>query len=95
MHFALGKAYDDAGRYADAFQEWLEGNALKRQQTNYDEAAMLAELDQVRSTYTAEMIQKSQGTGHPSSRPVFIVGMSRSGSTLIEQILASHPQVLR
>ncbi len=62
MHFALGKAYDDAGSYADAFQEWLEGNALKRQQIDYDEAATLAELDHVRSTYTAEMIQKSQGT---------------------------------
>ena len=66
MHFALGKAYDDAGRYADAFQEWLEGNALKRQQIDYNEAATLAELDHVRSTYTAEMIQKSQGTGTPA-----------------------------
>jgi Sulfotransferase family len=55
---------------------------------------MLAELDQMRSTYAAEMIQKSQGRGHPSSRSIFIVEMPRSGSTLVEQILASHPQVV-
>lgn len=93
LHFALGQAYDDIGFPAEAFRHWLSGNTLKRQQIDYDEAATLAELDQVRSMYTSEFIQASQGAGHPSSLPIFIVGMPRSGSTLIEQILASHPQV--
>ncbi len=93
LHFALGKAYDDMGRSAEAFGHWLAGNTFKRQQIDYDEATTLAELDQVRSVYTSEFIQASQGTGHPSSVPIFIIGMPRSGSTLIEQILASHPRV--
>jgi tetratricopeptide (TPR) repeat protein len=93
LHFALGKAYDDVGQHADAFRHWLEGNALKRQQIAYDEATTLEELNQVRSVYTPEFIQASQNAGHPSSVPVFIIGMPRSGTTLIEQILASHPEV--
>jgi tetratricopeptide (TPR) repeat protein len=93
LHFALGKAYDDMGRCAEAFGNWLAGNTLKRQQIGYDEAKTLEELDQVRSVYTSEFIQASQGTGYPSSVPIFIIGMPRSGSTLIEQILASHPRV--
>ena len=93
LHFALGKAYDDVGRYADAFRQWLDGNALQRQRITYDETATLEELDQVRSVFTAELIHASQGAGHPLSLPVFIVGMPRSGSTLVEQILASHPGV--
>ena len=93
LHFALGKAYDDMERPAEAFGHWLAGNTLKRQQIAYDEATTFAEFDQVRSVYTSEFIQASQGTGHPSSVPIFIIGMPRSGSTLIEQILASHPRV--
>jgi tetratricopeptide (TPR) repeat protein len=93
LHFALGNSYDGMGRHAEAFHHWLAGNALKRQQIAYDEATTFAELDQVRSVYTSEFIQSLQGTGYPSSVPVFIIGMPRSGSTLIEQILASHPKV--
>ena len=93
VHFALAKAFDDLGRHADAFRHWLDGNALYRQQIDYDEATTLEEMDSVRSVYTREFIQASQGGGHPTSVPVFIVGMPRSGSTLVEQILASHPQV--
>jgi hypothetical protein len=89
----LGKAYDEVGRPAKAFGHWLAGNALKRQQIGYNEATTLAELDQVRSVYTSEFIQASRGAGHPSSVPIFIIGMPRSGTTLIEQILASHPRV--
>jgi tetratricopeptide (TPR) repeat protein len=93
LHFALGKAYDDVAQYADAFRHWLEGNALKRRHIDYDEAATLAEMSEVGSAFTAELIQSSQGAGNPSSIPIFIVGMPRSGSTLIEQILSSHPKV--
>src|SRR5262249_10200860 len=93
LHFALGKAYDDMGRSAEAFGHWLAGNTLKRRQIVYDEATTLAEMDQVRAVYTSEFIQAAQGSGHPSSVPIFIIGMPRSGTTLIEQILASHPGV--
>ena len=93
LHFALGKANEDVGRHAEAFRQWLDGNALKRQQIAYDEAATLGELDRVQSVFTCELIRTWQDVGDPSPVPVFIVGMARSGSTLVEQILASHPQV--
>ncbi|WP_213736038.1 sulfotransferase [Bradyrhizobium sp. dw_411] len=93
LHFALGKAYEDLDRHAEAFTQWLDGNALKRRQITYDEAATLGLLDHIRATFTPELIRKRQGVGNPSPVPVFIVGMVRSGSTLVEQILASHPHV--
>jgi len=93
LHFALGKAYEDVGRHREAFRQWLDGNALKRQQITYDEAATLGGLDRFRSVFTSELIRTRQDVGDPSPVPVFIVGMARSGTTLVEQILASHPQV--
>ena len=93
LHFALAKAYEDTGRHAEAFRQWLDGNALKRQQITYNEAATLSVLDRVQTVFTSEFIRTWQNVGHPSSVPVFIIGMPRSGSTLVEQILASHPQV--
>ncbi len=92
LHFALAKAYDDVGRAEDAFQQLAAGNGLKRRQIAYDEAATLARLDRVRALFTPGLIAVREGCGDPSSAPVFIVGMPRSGTTLIEQILASHPQ---
>jgi tetratricopeptide (TPR) repeat protein len=93
LRFALGKAYEDMGRHADAFRQWLDGNALKRKQIKYDEAATIGVLDRVRSVFTSELVRTWQNVGHPSSVPVFIVGMPRSGTTLVEQILTSHPAV--
>ncbi len=93
LHFALGKAYDDLGRHAEAFRQWLDGNALKRKQTTYDEAATLEALESMRAAFTPDMIGTRQNVGQPSAVPIFIVGMPRSGTTLVEQILASHPQV--
>jgi tetratricopeptide (TPR) repeat protein len=93
LHFCLGKAYDDVGRHADAFRQWLDGNTLKRQQIAYDETATLAMMDRIRAVFTRELFQRSSDHGPTSSVPVFIVGMPRSGTTLIEQILASHPKV--
>jgi tetratricopeptide (TPR) repeat protein len=93
LHFALGKAYEDVGRHVEAFRHWLNGNALKRRQIAYNEAATLGGLNRIRATFTSELIQTRQNVGQPSSVPVFIVGMPRSGTTLVEQILASHPQV--
>jgi tetratricopeptide (TPR) repeat protein len=93
LHFALGKAYEDLGRHAEAFRQWLDGNTLKRRQISYDETATLAAMDRIRTVFTSELFHRRQNVGQPSSIPVFIVGMMRSGTTLVEQILASHPQI--
>ena len=97
LHFALAKAYQDIGhqepgRFDDAFAQLVAGNALKRQATAYDEAATLGRMARTRALFTADFVARRQG-GDPSPLPVFIVGMPRSGTTLIEQILASHPRV--
>ena len=92
LHFSLGKAYDDIGRHADAFRHWRDGNALKRQRIAYNEAATLGGLDRIRSVFTPDRMRAWHKAGQPSPVPVFIIGMPRSGTTLVEQILASHPQ---
>ena len=92
LHFSLGKAYDDIGRHADAFRHWRDGNALKRQRIAYNEAATLGGLDRIRSVFTPDRMRAWHKAGQPSPVPVFIIGMPRSGTTLVEQIIASHPQ---
>ena len=92
LHFALAKAYDDVGRYADSFRHLQIGNTLKRQQIPYDEAATVALFERIRTVFTPELMGSFGNSGEPSPVPVFIVGMPRSGTTLIEQIMASHPQ---
>jgi tetratricopeptide (TPR) repeat protein len=93
LHFALGKAYDDVAKHADAFRHLLDGNALRRQQITYDEVATLGVLDRIRTVFTPDLVRAWKNAGYPSAVPIFIVGMQRSGTTLVEQILASHPQV--
>ena len=93
LHFALAKAYEDLGRHTDAFRQWLDGNALKRRQITYNEATTLGAMNYARAIFTPDFIRTWQNVGNPSSVPIFIVGMPRSGTTLVEQILASHPEV--
>ena len=93
LHFALAKAYEDTDQRDKSFQQLLAGNTLKRRQIDYDESATLALFERIRTVFTPELMRTFQGVGEPSSIPLFIVGMPRSGTTLIEQILASHPQV--
>jgi tetratricopeptide (TPR) repeat protein len=93
LHFALGKALAEVGDHAQSFEHLLKGNALVRKQINYDESEELAQLDRIRRVFNAELMRERQGQGHASSLPIFIVGMPRSGTTLVEQILASHPKV--
>jgi tetratricopeptide (TPR) repeat protein len=92
LRFALARALADAGEASQTFEQLLAGNAVKRRRSAYDEAAALEALDQVRLAFTSERVGAAAG-GEPSEAPVFIVGMPRCGSTLIEQILASHPMV--
>ena len=93
LDFALGKAFADIGDHARSIQRLLDGNALKRLQIDYDEAAVLGALGRTRAAFTTELMQRKAGQGEMSELPVFIVGMPRSGTTLVEQILASHPGV--
>jgi tetratricopeptide (TPR) repeat protein len=93
LHFALAKAHDDLGDYDLAFRHMREANALKRTQIAYDETASLELFDRIRETFDAPLIEAKSGAGDPDAPPIFILGMPRSGSTLVEQILASHPLV--
>jgi tetratricopeptide (TPR) repeat protein len=91
--FALGKALADVKQHEQAFHYLLQGNALKRQQIAYDEAATLGFFQRIQTVFTPELMRSKQGPGNPSTVPVFILGMPRSGTTLVEQILASHPKI--
>lgn len=93
LNFALGDALDGLGDPAGAFERYAEGNALRRTQIPYDETGALGELDAIRKAFTAEAMARLAGKGDPSPAPVFVVGMPGSGSTLVEQILASQPGV--
>jgi len=93
LHFALGSVYTDNGRLDLSLEHFTAGNALKRRLVDYDEAATLRAFDAIAATFRGEAMRALEGAGYGSGRHVFIVGMPRSGTTLAEQILASHPQV--
>jgi tetratricopeptide (TPR) repeat protein len=94
LHFALGNVYERAGRIDDAFRHLLAGNALKRADIPYDERAALAYVRSVEGAFGNPLMEELRGCGDESARPIFIVGMPRSGSTLVEQLLAAHPAVV-
>lgn len=91
--FALGKALEDRRDYAAAFEYYERGNDLKRVQTRYKSDQMEEELAAQATICTPDLFEKQAGKGCPTPDPIFIVGLPRAGSTLIEQILASHSQV--
>jgi tetratricopeptide (TPR) repeat protein len=93
LHYALGKAYDDLKRYDEAFPRFSEGARLKRSKIQFDSAADAQLTDGIIGATSAQSLQKMQGGGDPSKAPIFILGMPRSGTTLVEQIIASHPDV--
>jgi tetratricopeptide (TPR) repeat protein len=94
LHFALGKAYADLHQHTRSFEHLLRGNALKRAHLRYDETATLATLTRIEATFNQPLLKKKARHGERSHLPVFILGMPRSGTSLVEQILASHPRVL-
>jgi tetratricopeptide (TPR) repeat protein len=93
LHFALGKALEDAGRYADAFEDYARGNAMQRARLDYAAAETTGQMRRSKALLSRGFFSGRAGQGTPQPDPIFIVGLPRSGSTLVEQILASHSQV--
>lgn len=91
--FAAGKALEDTEQYADAFEFYARGNALKRSQSAYDADVNTQLLADIATSCVKARFDARAGFGHPAPDPIFIVGLPRSGSTLLEQILASHSAV--
>jgi tetratricopeptide (TPR) repeat protein len=93
LHFSLGKAYADLKRYETSFGHYAKGNALHRLGIKHDPNVMTAYVARCESVFTADFFRRKTGSGCSDNDPIFLVGMPRAGSTLVEQILASHSQI--
>ncbi len=93
LHFALGKSYDDIGEYDKAFPHFAEGCRLKRTKHEYNPDQHERSCRNIREFFSKENMKRLKGGAKPSDLPIFILGMPRSGTTLVETILASHPDV--
>ncbi|MGH8034093.1 MAG: tetratricopeptide repeat-containing sulfotransferase family protein, partial [Lysobacterales bacterium] len=91
--FALGKAYEDLEDYDRAWEYYHSGNRLQRQQVYYDPLEMRQRHQAIIEVFSREFLEQHSGHGCEAPDPIFIVGLPRSGSTLVEQILSSHPLV--
>jgi tetratricopeptide (TPR) repeat protein len=93
FHFALGKAYEDAGDYSSSFAHYAKGNALRHAQLGYDAERSTSRVRHMKATLTREFFDARAGSGSAAPDPIFIVGLPRSGSTLLEQVLSSHSAI--
>jgi len=93
IEFALGKAEEDRGRAAESMAHYGEGNRLRREQIDYDADETTRSVDRARAFFTPDFYAAREGWGHPARDPIFVLGMPRAGSTLVEQILASHSRI--
>lgn len=93
FEFALGKAFEDQRIFAASFEHYARGNALRRAMVHYEADGSTRFVQRACALYTPEFFATRAGTGNPAPDPIFVVGLPRSGSTLLEQILASHSQV--
>jgi tetratricopeptide (TPR) repeat protein len=93
LHFALGRAYEHKKDYAAAFEHYDTGNTRRRKTIPFDIAVFESKTRRVRECFDTEFFAQRSHTGHPNAAPIFIVGLPRSGSTLVEQILASHSSI--
>jgi tetratricopeptide (TPR) repeat protein len=91
--FALAKGLEDRGQYARAFELYDRGNRLRRATENYDPVQTESINERIAEVFTAGFLAENAGHGHPDPAPIFVVGLPRSGSTLVEQILSSHSLV--
>jgi len=93
LHFALGKALEDAQLYRESFEHYAAGNQLRREAIRYSPQEITTHVRRSKKLFTREFFANRRGYGTPAADPIFIVGLPRAGSTLLEQILASHSQV--
>jgi len=93
FEFALGKALEDAKDYGASFEHYARGNALRRAAVLYDGSAATRLADRTQALFTPEFLAARSGSGSAAADPIFILGLPRAGSTLLEQILASHSKV--
>ena len=93
LHYALGKAHEDAASYAESFRHYDEGARLRRLDFRYDADAKTAAMRRTKAFFSADVFEARAGMGASAADPIFIVGLPRAGSTLIEQILSSHSSV--
>jgi tetratricopeptide (TPR) repeat protein len=93
LHFALGKALEDQGDYAASFEHYERANTLRRKGITYDASELTTHVQRAKALFSRELFAERAGMGCPAPDPIFIVGLPRAGSTLIEQILSSHPAV--
>jgi len=93
LSFGLGKVNDDLKDYGRAFDYFAEGNAIRRKVINYDPVRTRDEFEAMKAAFDAAFFEKHRSSGISDDTPIFVVGMPRSGTTLVEQIIASHPQV--
>ena len=93
LHFAYAKALEDRGEHARALDHYIVGGRMKRAQLEYKEDDTFGFFDAIKAVFPKEVFTKRKFAGIPDERPVFIIGMPRSGSTLVEQIISSHPDV--
>ena len=93
LHFALGKFEEDEARYAESFEYYAKGNAIRRRMSEYAAADVSEQVARSKTLFTAEFFHLREGSGARAADPIFIVGLPRAGSTLIEQILSSHSAI--
>jgi tetratricopeptide (TPR) repeat protein len=93
LHFALGKALEDAGDYESSFTHYEKGNDIGAQRVRFDEAEFETRRERIEGVFTAALFAARKGKGCPAPDPIFVLGMPRAGSTLIEQILSSHSMI--
>ena len=93
LHFSLGKAYADLNLYEKSFNNFARGNAIRRLAVKHDADVLTAYVSRCKQAFTADLFRTHAGSGCGSSGPIFLVGIPRAGSTLVEQILASHSQI--
>ena len=91
--YAMAKAYEDRGDYAYAWEYYEQGNGIQRRNERYDPVQIEVQHDAIIQVFEESLLQEKSGQGNPDASPIFIIGLPRSGSTLIEQILASHSEV--
>lgn len=93
IHYALGKALEDAGEYEQSFAQYAEGARQRRACVDYDPEHTSDQVRRIRTLFTSGFLAAHCGKGSPARDPIFVIGLPRSGSTLIEQILSSHSQI--